>query len=94
MQNTYITIRTYYDSINAHLDKMKLNSAGLDCILLDEHTNVLRSVWAIVLIRLQVRVSDVDLAEQILCSDTPAEIDEAELTRQALDTGSNIHDLF
>ena len=54
MQNTFITIRTYYDSVNAHLDKMKLNSAGLDCILLDEHTNVLRSVWAIVLIRLQV----------------------------------------
>ena len=92
MENTFVTVRTYNCSINAHLDRMKLEAAGVDCFLLDEQTDDSTSAWVGVLVNLLVRESDVESASHILCSGGDASTDEIELTEFDLEVDSSLRD--
>jgi hypothetical protein len=67
-----VTIRTYSYHNESLIDKVKLESAGIPCILMDENTILVQPFYsnAIGGIKLQVNESDVDQALQIL-ADNP-----------------------
>ncbi len=85
MTNTHIIVGTYDEVLEAHLSRIRLESAGIPCCLVDENTHVLGGPVAS--IRLQILERDRDRALQILSDKFDAELDEGELERQALAAG-------
>ena len=63
-----VTINEYRDFVEAHLDKTRLESAGIKAILLDQHVTALYPFThpSLIGIRMQVREEDAPKAYQIL----------------------------
>jgi hypothetical protein len=84
----YVTLGEYWDAPAAHLARMKIEAAGLECRLLDENVNVLRDISRQArAIRLQVPAADQAAAEEILAGEEDSALDDEELTRQAMEAG-------
>ncbi len=88
MTNSYITIGTYTETYEAHLARIRLDSVGIHCRLLDENIYALRkSISYIIPVRLQVLQQDREMAIRALSGEFDAELDDGELERQALAAG-------
>ncbi len=84
----YVTLEEYWEAHAAHLARMKIEAAGLECQLLGENVNVLRDISRqAVPIRLQVLATDRAEAEDILAGGEDSALDDEELTRQAMEAG-------
>ena len=74
MLEDLITIATFDLTVQAELAKAKLESEGIDCLLLDKNLiGALGPFYSSMLggIRLQVRESDAELARKILEHESP-----------------------
>lgn len=72
-----ITLRTFDNSINAHLLKSKLESEGIPCYLFDENINTLNPLYSMATggIKLRISSNDLERAEAII-----AEIEDTKPT--------------
>jgi rubredoxin len=63
-----ITLRTFDNSINAHITKTRLEAEGVECVLFDELINTLNPLYNVTVggIKLQIKDSDLDKAELIM----------------------------
>jgi len=79
-----VTIRSYSFHNESLIDKAKLESAGIPCMLVDENTILVQPFYsnAIGGIKLQVNESDVEQALQVL-TDSPEIEDETSITDEA-----------
>jgi predicted RNA-binding Zn-ribbon protein involved in translation (DUF1610 family) len=63
-----VTLRTFSDSIAAHLLKTRLESEGIECYLVNEHISNLHPFYnqAVGGVQLQVQLEDVNAAKSLL----------------------------
>ena len=75
-EESITTLRRYRDQAEALLARSVLESAGIECLLLNENTIRNDWLWSNLLggIRLQVAVSDLEAAEAVLSQPIPAHI--------------------
>lgn len=59
-----VTLNSYRSAINAHIDKTKLESEGIECFLENEGMNWLYA--GVVEVNLKVNESDIKKAKEIL----------------------------
>jgi len=62
-----ITLKTFDNSIDAHILKSKLESEGIVCYLFDEHTVTMNPLYNVTVggIKLKINESDLELAQEI-----------------------------
>lgn len=72
-----VTLRTFDNPIDAHMVRSLLESNEITCCLFDEYISTLRPMYNILIggIKLKIRSSDIEQAQQVL-----SEIDNAKLT--------------
>jgi hypothetical protein len=76
MNEKLVTIATYSDQIAANLARLKLDSEGIECFLLNENTvSAYSGLVGMMKIQLQVKESDADKAIEAL----NAKLSESEL---------------
>ena len=65
----FVTLRTFFDATEAHIIKGLLESEGIEVYLLDEHSAAyVYTPIAVGGMRLVVRQSDIEMAEEVLSS--------------------------
>ena len=79
MPKKLITIATFSHAVDAHLAKTRLESAGIECFIVDEYTVTMNWLYsnAIGGVKLQVKKSDYKKAIEIL-QQKPVKIDSAQ----------------
>lgn len=68
MKSTLITIKTFDNSIDAHLLKMKLENEGITCFLFDENIVSVNPLYNIAVggIKLKIEEENIDKAREII----------------------------
>ncbi|PAV25798.1 putative signal transducing protein [Tamilnaduibacter salinus] len=87
---SWVTLRRYTLPMEAHLDRGRLESEGIQAIIADEHTIHMQWLYSNALggVRLQVDEGDVERAERVLSEDRSDVVDESLAPGQAYrDTG-------
>ena len=73
-----ITIKTFDNSIDAHLLKIELENEGIECYIYDEHTVTVFPLYsnAVGGIKLYVKNEDAEMAKQILSQISEYSLDD------------------
>lgn len=88
----WVTLRRYTLPMEAHLDRGRLESEGIQAIIADEHTIQMQWLYSNALggVRLQVDEADAERAERVLSEDRSDVVDESLAPGQAdRDTGES-----
>jgi hypothetical protein len=90
--NRWVTVATFWQSTEAHIARLKLESEEIDCVLIDE--NLVATDWlyanAVGGIKLRVPEEDAARARQILSERPPAIALEADEIRDEADRAETI----
>ena len=78
MGDKLVTIATFGDPTSAHVARMKLETSGITCFVVDENMGTLYVPVAVGGIKLQVAEADVAEAERVLTAEAESEDESAE----------------